>query len=226
LFRKLAIKAGMTPINFAIYFFNTGDPVADFYKGGKIKEDMFIKRGYFYGPNRKWVTSISGLDDYKIILMLRDPRDVLVSWYFAVAYSYSYNKRNVKQRLARRKEVLQKTIDEFVLGQAHEVLDTYTTYLEKLMDRSNVTFLKYEELVIDFESWLRRAIVLFDISDKEKVVKDLVNIHRKSFEVSSEDKFRHKRKVTPGDHKEKLKPETIQTLNSLFKEVLERLNYN
>ena len=37
--------------------------------------------------------------------------------------------------------------------------------------------------------------------------------------------MRHKRKITPGDHKEKLTPETISILNEKFKGVLNKLNY-
>jgi hypothetical protein len=45
------------------------------------------------------------------------------------------------------------------------------------------------------------------------------------FKVSSEDIYKHKRQVTPGDHKRKLKPETIDILNQKTAEVLKLYDY-
>ena len=49
-------------------------------------------------------------------------------------------------------------------------------------------------------------------------------INEANFDVE-EDIYSHKRQVTPGDHKRKLLPETIDRLNSEFGEVLDVLGY-
>ena len=41
-----------------------------------------------------------------------------------------------------------------------------------------------------------------------------------------EDAWSHKRKITPGDHREKLQPETIRQLDQIFAPVLDRLGYS
>ena len=41
-----------------------------------------------------------------------------------------------------------------------------------------------------------------------------------------EDAWPHKRKVTPGDHREKLQPETIRQLDQLFAPVLDKPGYS
>jgi hypothetical protein len=41
-----------------------------------------------------------------------------------------------------------------------------------------------------------------------------------------EDPSAHIRKVTPGDYKQKLKPETIAQLNDFFQDILSRYQYS
>ena len=42
---------------------------------------------------------------------------------------------------------------------------------------------------------------------------------------TSENLMKHKRQVIPGDHRRKLKPETIATLNSDLADILDRYGY-
>lgn len=53
----------------------------------------------------------------------------------------------------------------------------------------------------------------------------LLRKHRNEFEISKENVYAHKRQVSAGDHKRKLKAETINKLNKEFKEILNLLNY-
>ncbi len=50
--------------------------------------------------------------------------------------------------------------------------------------------------------------------------------HANSVAAEKEDVWSHKRKVTPGDHREKLQPETIRRLDQIFAPVLDRLGYS
>jgi hypothetical protein len=45
------------------------------------------------------------------------------------------------------------------------------------------------------------------------------------FKKKQEDQNTHIRKISSGDHKEKLKPETIEILNKKFGAILKRLEY-
>lgn len=49
-----------------------------------------------------------------------------------------------------------------------------------------------------------------------KLKNTLLKINQDAFAIDQEDALSHKRKVTPGDHRDKLKPETISTLNNIF----------
>jgi 16S rRNA (cytosine1402-N4)-methyltransferase len=50
--------------------------------------------------------------------------------------------------------------------------------------------------------------------------------HANSVAAGEEDVWSHKRKVTPGDHREKLQSETIRQLDEIFGPVLDKLGYS
>jgi len=168
---------------------------------------------------------VPNYDDFKIFLMLRDPRDVLTSFYFHHAFPPS--SLNPAQREfinARSKETRSKSIDEWVLEMAPVMQARYDEYIERFYNKSNVLFLKYEDMVADFASWLSKLTAFYDLNLSNNTIDSILKTA--SFNVAQEDKKAHKRQVTPGDHKRKLKRETIQALNSQFHKILGTLDYD
>jgi len=225
--KRIVSEAGITPIDFASYFWDFGDPSAALYQAEKILHKGYKAQGYFYGPFRKWVPSLKGLiNDYKVMLMLRDPRDVLVSYYYSIAYSHKvpYHNRRASQRLlADRKKALNMTIDGFVLETSGIFEEVYQKYCEELLGKRNVLFAKYENMVYDFKEWLARILEFLDIQAKQETVDTMVNAAALS--AKEENMTAHKRIITPGDHKVKLKSDTIANLNLKYKDILEQLGY-
>jgi len=62
----------------------------------------------------------------------------------------------------------------------------------------------------------KRNLLLPQSKRRLKLKNTLLKINQNAFAVDQEDALSHKRKVTPGDHRDKLKPETISTLNNVF----------
>lgn len=228
---ELAENGGVTPVNLSGYFWESA-------KSPNMLElkKAFKPVGYLYGPFRTInlfpkmhdigdYRVIDNIGDYKILLMLRDPRDILTSKYFSVAYSHHVPELQKDKILARRENTLKITVDEFVTsrGQIDEFLSKYRGYCRELVGRPNVFFVKYEDMVSDFEKWLDSVIKFLELDvSKEKVDKI---IKASNFTVDKEEVLSHKRQVTPGDHKRKLKPESIEALNSEFGEFLDLLGY-
>lgn len=227
---SLTKNIGMIPIDLMTYL------QAEF--GKQLKEvsnseaeeilsvEFFQSKGYFYGPLRYYPDwEIKALEDYKIMLMLRDPRDVLTSLYFSIAYSHSIPKpKNLAQRmLENRNTAIAKPIDAWVLETAPGYLKRYKYYCENLLGRPNVFFVKYEDMVNDFPTWLDTVIKSLELNNVDKrLVEKLIN--EADFDVE-ENINSHKRQVKPGDHRRKPKPQTINQLNSIFSEVLDLLDY-
>jgi hypothetical protein len=179
----------------------------------------FHSRGYYYGPIGSY-REIPSADKYKIVLQLRDPRDMLTSLYFSTAYSHELiNEKMVQRRLAS----LQQTVDEYVLSAAPDYMSIYERYIASLLLRENVLFLKYEEMVSDFPVWLDRLTQHCELSDQVNAIAQIKK--NADFKVEKEDAYSQRRQVTPGDYHRKLKSETVEQLNSMFSSVLRQLNY-
>lgn len=230
---ELAEDVNITPIDLAGYFWRSA-------KSPKLVENQ-VKRafkpvGYLYGPFRtinlfpemKDVGGyglIDNIENYKILLMVRDPRDILTSKYFSDAYSHLIPELRKEKMLADRENFLKVTVDEFVTDENRMkgFLRKYTEYSQELLGRPNVLFVKYEDLVNNFEAWLNNVIEYLKLDVNQETVKKL--IEQANFKVDQENVHSHKRQVTPGDHKRKLKPESIDILNSEFGEVLDLFGY-
>lgn len=179
----------------------------------------FKPHGFYYGPIGT-LRSIPQIDEYKVLLQLRDPRDLLTSLYFSTAYSHAV----INEKLIRRRdEALQQDIDTFVLNGADEYVRIFTSYLDGLLHKPNVLFVKYEDMVLNFDAWLETVSKHLGL-DKHPETLEMIR-QQADFSVEKEDKFSQKRQVTPGDHLRKLKPETIAELNVQFEPILRQLGY-
>jgi hypothetical protein len=172
------------------------------------------------GPIRRPI-EIPNPDQSLIILHLRDPRDVLTSLFFSHCYSHF----GFETRVREREEWIKAGIDKFVIDNSDDYAERYDAYCDNLLGKSNVTLVTYEEMVQSFETWLIKFIAPFSLPQSDKIIKHIVLHSKNEFRVTSEDVTRHKRKITPGDYREKLQPETIYTLNQKFSSSLEKLGY-
>ena len=204
--------------------------------------DFIAKKRGCFGPIRFFVPS-KAIDEASVILHLRDPRDVLVSMFYSYCFMHG---GEIERHTGYRKAVAEAGIDRFVLDMAGapfyeyrgdygigsrykkhvgNVLDRYERYLAELLGRPNTAVVSYEEMVLSFPSWLEKIAGAFDLPDPEETRAVVAARHANSVAAEEEDVWSHKRKVTPGDHREKLQPETIRQLDQIFATVLERLGY-
>lgn len=193
---------------------------AVFFNDKKKMSRVLLNKGFFYGAIRDYY-DFPKMDEFKILLLLRDPRDVLTSQYFTVLYNHPIGRKEI---LDRRRQFENFTVDEFVLDQAHVLLKKYEDYSKYLINRSNVLLLKYEDMISDFSSWLYKLAGFLGVTGKEVYINELIS--KTKFEVKKEDPKAFIRNITPGDHIRKLKPETIEKLNAMFRPSMTRLGYS
>ncbi|MGI8891012.1 MAG: sulfotransferase domain-containing protein [Chthoniobacterales bacterium] len=206
-------------------------------------DDFMAKKKGCFGPIRFFVPS-KALAEAKVILHLRDPRDVLTSMFYSYCYMHA---GEIEADTGYRKEVAEAGIDRFVLemvsapfyqyrgdygiGSRYKqhvghVLDRYERYLSEL-GQPRTDIVSYEEMVLAFPSWLEKIVRAFDLADPEETFAVVAARHANSVAAEEkEDVWSHKRKVTPGDHREKLQPATIRELDRIFAPVLEKLGYS
>ena len=223
----LAKDEGLIHLNLENYFTEVGQPVQNPEVESRNIGQLFRRNGYLYGPFRiphRW--SIPSFEEYKVLLMLRDPRDVLTSLYFSRAYSHSLATSQVsKFQIKQREEALSKSIDQWVLDTALEYVRRYQFYCDNFLSHPNVFFVRYEDMVASFDIWLENVVDFLEFDDvKSKTLQKILN--DSDFEVGAENIYSHKRQVQPGDHLRKLQPETINKLNILFGDLLNKFGYS
>lgn len=178
------------------------------------------RQGMHYGPFYRLHEGFTDLDGFRIILTLRDPRDVLTSRFFSQAFAHTlFDEASIE----RRERFRAMGVDAFVLDQAGELIERYTSYHHGLMGRENVLFLRYEDMVNDFEGWLRRLAGFIGSGGEGEVLRAL--LEEADFSVKKEDKFSHRRSVKPGNYLRKLQPDTVVALNERLAPVLEWFGY-
>ena len=164
-------------------------------------------------------------DESKVVVHLRDPRDVMVSLYFSHKYSHNRSKKGYNPTDAYLREI-DKGIDNYVLFRAYQFMERYNFYIENMLGKENVTLSRYEHMVLDFPDWLPQFLEPFPLKDRERFIAEQIRKRASQFDLDgSEDVRAHKRKAVPGDHKEKLSAATIQELNQMFAGSLKHLNY-
>ena len=105
-----------------------------------------------------------------------------------------------------------------------ETFNQKYTECQALLAKPGSIFVKYETLVLNFPAWLAKVAQGFAI-DNERFISKMSKKYAGEFAVKKENIHAHKRKIVPGDYREKLAAETIASLNAIFAENLQRYGY-
>lgn len=227
---RCARTNGMTPVGINDFAFHTNFP----YLGQLSAKDMenyehiFKQEGYIYSVFGGMVEGIPSLEKYKIILVSRDPRDILVSWYYSIGYSHPLPDLEGNKRAEMnlwRKTALNSSIDEFVIAESDRLYKKFLKYNSLLIDKyKNVQVTRYETMVAEFDIWLKDILNYCELEITEKLFEELLNENEK-MRPKCENIYNQLRKGKPKDYLNKLKPDTIRYLNNKFSFILNKYNY-
>ncbi len=187
-------------------------------------EGIFNPSGYCYYGFRYLPFYLDGiaLNQYKKLLLIRDPRDMLVSYYFSVKKSHPIPGGDVGKNLLEQRQALQNVdIDKFVLERAAQFSGTFARYDQ--IDDENLALFRYEDIVFEKERWIKSILAFLEVELDEATIAEIVKKH--DIFPDQENSSSHIRKVSPGDHKEKLQPETIEQLNEILLPILQQHRY-
>ena len=224
--RECVIGNGMVPVHINEYAFYTKFPYLTGLKTDEMVNfsHIFKPNGYFYSAFGGFVPGISDLDKYKVILMVRDPRDILVSWYYSIAFSHSIppiTSNRHEEYIRKRKNAQEITIDDHVISESDRVLNILNRYQnELLVPYPHVHLTSYEKMTSNFEGWLKGLLDASELEISSHTFQKLVE-DNKQLQPKEENIYKHIRKGKPGDYLDKLQPETIEYLNNKFSPILE-----
>jgi hypothetical protein len=91
--------SGLANVGIHAYAFKSNFPYLDKLSTEKMQQyqHIFKPKGYTYSVFGGMIDGIKHLDQYLILLMVRDPRDVLVSGYYSEVYSHPSPKHGTEK---------------------------------------------------------------------------------------------------------------------------------
>ena len=227
--RSLA-RANKRPfVDVAHPFFDADVPPRDYAVAPELVD--LLRPGVTYGGFRNMPLAFLGhelFDAGPKILFVRDPRDAIVSEFFSMAWSHPLpgtdaGPGGVSSDIRRlREKARSEEIDAYALRQAAAMRMTIMQY-EPVIGSPTLIVLKYEDYIFDKGALLRRIADHFGWRADDRLV-DLI-LAWADVRPVHEDPTKFVRRVTPGDHLEKLLPATIAELNERLRPALELFGY-
>jgi len=221
----LAADQGLPFLDIGGALFAAGVKVSDW----QFDPDLggLMKGGNIYGGFRNCPVGLLGHAAYRAspkILLVRDPRDALVSEYFSNAYSHSLPQSGEgrDQMLDLRREALRSPIERFVIERAPAMAQTLREYRVLLGDPLLRIF-RYEDIITDKRRLLAEVATHFGWTVAPGYVDKIMSWA--DVLPDTEDPTRFVRKVLPGDHRAKLAPAVIVQLDELLADEMAAFGY-
>lgn len=209
------------------HYFNTGVADSDIpAETSKIfKPKGYVYSGFRYFPNQY---EIPCLMDCPLIVLIRDPRDAVVSQYFSLAQSHPMPGKDADDKLLRhmeevRRQTLGSDINEFALREVGGFAKKLETYSELLKTHPKARLFQYEEIIYMKKKWLMTMLNFLQWKMQPGEPMRLAN--RFNVLPRAEDATKHIRQVHPQNYLAKLSTETINEINKKYAPVLHRFNY-
>ncbi len=211
--------------------------MGEFFELGLAEKDapaetskIFLDSGYCYGGFRSFPQrfKIPNLATRKAILLVRDPRDMLVSHYFSTRSSHPNPGRRLTtsmQGMPLREKARVLTVDEYVVDLTKFYDRLLRSYIEVVEENpENFRIYRYEDVVFQKREWIADMCDYFGWLVPEAKVKKIADKNDIRPRVEKESK--HVRQVSPGDYKRKLKPDTIKRITEILEKDLEYFGYD
>ena len=211
------------------------EPLGDLFLHGiarsEVDDDalraLLAKPGYAFGMFRSYDVALDGLDltQSKKFLLVRDPRDILVSLYFSMAGSHPvYGDRSVKDELTKMRSFTTGSFDEFVQSEvADSVKRRYERYRLLCEQDDNVVVFRYEDVIFDKLSWANEIAKHMEISLPGKVLRKIAR--RNDLLPLKEYPSRNVRQVAPGNWRVYLNEEGAAHVEQQFAAEMAHFGY-
>lgn len=163
------------------------------------------------------------VSDVYQIFHVRDPRDMIVSEYYSFGWTHTDDDFDRSDQQWRN-EVQQMSVDDYARLQPEfsswPLESKFAPILNLAPDHQNI-FVKYETMVQQFPKWVAQVLPAFPVRWPSFIKARYRWKYRNEFRVDGQ----HKRRITPGDHRNKLRPATIQLLNERYLPILKKFDY-
>ncbi len=164
----------------------------------------------------------SRLADARAMLFVRDPRDVLISYYKYIRTKDDFSPNAVtradQQRSSKRARDLD--VNDWVLAETPFWRQSFERALDLRRTFPRMTLLRYEDMVDDWPAFAQELSEALELDEKS-----MQHIEAQTRPNDIEAPGAHKRSGKTGQFREVLAPEVIEHVNCDFAHVLDALRY-
>ena len=224
--RDVCAARNIPAISLPDLFFHEGIPDHEWAYDPKVLKGIYAGRVYYgfrYLPPILMGPEVKTLMQ-KSVLLIRDPRDILVSQFFSFGRpNGSHCLPSNKAASNHHKHAQACEIDQYVLDSAPLLLSKFTAYKDHLLSEHPRVY-QYETIYFEKQQFLQSIFDQFQIEVPATVVKQVAELH--DVRPTVEDPSKHIRQGAPGDHRRKLRPDTIAQLNEQFRDIGQSFGYD
>ena len=220
----LCNRVGLTWVSIHGELFQLGIPQKDWPPSAS---EVFLNKGYCYAgmPTFPEQFEIPIFGKVQAILLVRDPRDMLVSLYYSMRYSHPEPQKALTEDMAilpARADALKMQIDEFVLKMKQMYKINLAGYL-RIIKSDTLRVFRYEDVIYEKVKLADSICDHFGWDIDSDVQREIVAKH--DIIPRREEESQHVRQVHPGNFTKKLKLKTIRELEELFADEMAYFDY-
>ena len=184
-----------------------------------IPNDVFqklSKKSTYYGPFRSTPENIikAPLRDIYKIVVVRDPRDCIVSHYFAMKNIHTQFRPNTDLADMKTGGGEYGEIDEHCLSVSTEYKSIFSGLVSFILRNADTIVYRYEDIIFNAATWIADVNIRLALNCSEEVLNQArLQAH---FVPVREDEMAHNRQGLPLDHLKYLKPPTIEAISRIL----------
>jgi hypothetical protein len=223
--RELMTEVGVPIIAWSAVWYERGIDM------GTVQFDFteaFPPYGYCLAGFRHVPNSFLGgaaLRRLRKLMVVRDPRDMLVSRYFSTKFSHGFGVRGTPQYAQAMRRVIEDSgmdIDRYCMFHSWVVNADFSLHRDIIADPQTL-ILKYEDFVYDKRHLASTICNWFGLDVPQERLSAIIAPYEAIPIAERPDQ--HVRQAHPGDYQRKLKPETIATLNGVLDKYMVTFGY-
>ena len=186
------------------------------------------KPGYiFHGFRTQWILQyVRQFRNSMKLMLVRDPRDIAVSYYFSVTKSHTIpDSGDVRDKmLEQRQQANQIDVNTFVKsGRCDFVLNNMRVFSRLVETDERCRVYRYEDVIFKKREWVADIAKTCGFSLDAQQLNEIADRH--DIRPDSERPDSHIRQVTPGNFRKHLDEEAQNSLERRFKPVFDFFGY-
>jgi hypothetical protein len=170
--------------------------------------------------------SISKPEFYRSFFVLRDPRDIVVSWYYSMKETHTINNKGMKRRREKLQTLSKKKGLSWSIKKLYrdDYFEAQKSWYENYSEDPNLKLLRFEKFFGNdtFRS-LKKLFEHLNLPLNENEMSHLFERHRFERKQKQNDRYRN---GEPGNWKKHLKKDHLHLLQELTDDITTTLDYN